>query len=93
MEEKKTKSAEQEKLPYEDLKKIVADLSQRNQMLEHQLQNIDSTQYVLGMLFKVMDQRSAYDPEFVRMAKKSIQGIITSILSEPAEPEKKDENQ
>ena len=93
MEEKKNKQGQnQEKLSYEGLKKTAADLYQQNMQLRHQLEQFDSTSFILSMLFKVMDHRENYDPEFVDWVKKNIQDALVSFMEQFVEPEKKDED-
>lgn len=94
MEEKKTKKGQnQEKLSYEGLKKTAADLYQQNMQLRHQLEQFDSTSFILSMLFKVMDHKENYDADFVEWVKNNIQEALKSFMEQFAEPEKKDENE
>lgn len=94
MEEKKTKSGQaQEKLSYEKLKELAAGLSQRNQMLERQLQSFDTTSFTLDLLFRVMDHKDNYDSQFVDFVKKNIQAAVMSFMQQFAEPKEKDENE
>ena len=94
MEEKKNKQGQnQEKLSYEGLKKTAADLYQQNMQLRHQLEQFDSTSFILSMLFKVMDHKENYDADFVEWVKNNIQEALKSFMEQFAEPEKKDENE
>lgn len=95
MEEKKTiKRPAQEKLSYEKLKEIVAGLSQRNQTLERQLQNFDTTSFMLSMLFHVMDNADRYDKEFVEWTKTNIQTALVTFMDQISQGEEKvDENE
>jgi len=93
MEEKKKPGQAQEKLSYEDLKRMCSDLYQRNQQLAAQIQNFDTTSFFLSMLFKVMDHSDKYDFTFVEWAKKNIQTTLTSFVDAiGGEEEPKDEN-
>ena len=94
MEEKKNKQGQnQEKLSYEGLKKTAADLYQQNMQLRHQLEQFDSTSFILSMLFKVMDHKENYDADFVEWVKNNIHEALKSFMEQFAEPEKKDENE
>lgn len=94
MEEKKNKQGQdQEKLSYEALKKTAADLYQQNMRLQHQLEQFDSTSFILSMLFKVMDHKENYDYEFVDWVKKNIQGALTTFMEQFGEQENKDEDE
>lgn len=94
MEEKKNKQGQnREKLSYEGLKKTAADLYQQNMQLRHQLEQFDSTSFILSMLFKVMDHKENYDADFVEWVKNNIQEALKSFMEQFAEPEKKDENE
>ena len=102
MEEKKTtvEGQPQEKLSYDQLKKMVSDLYADNQKLSRhveqltqQLNQFDSTSFALTMLFKVMDHPNQYDKPFLAWVKTNIQNALTSMLApEPEEEEKKDED-
>ena len=102
MEEKKTtvEGQAQEKLSYDKLKQMVSDLyadnqklSRRVEQLTQQLNQFDSTSFVLSMLFKVMDHPNQYDKPFLAWAKANIQSALTAMLApEPEEEEKKDED-
>lgn len=94
MEEKKTKKGQnQEKLSYEGLKKTAADLYQQNMRLQHQLNQFDSTSFILSMLFKVMDHSEQYDAEFVKWCKENIQGALTTFMEQFVEQEKNENEQ
>jgi len=94
MEEKKTKAGQaQEKLSYDKLKQMASDLYQENMKLRNQLQNFDTTSFLLSMLFKVMDHADLYDFEFRDWTKKNIQAALTGFMEQITEPEeKKDED-
>lgn len=102
MEEKKKPTVEgqdQEKLSYDKLKQMASDLyadnhklSRHVEQLTQQLNQFDSTSFILTMLFKVMDHPNQYDKPFLAWVKNNIQKALMQMLTpEQEEEEKKDE--
>lgn len=97
--------ASQPKLTYDQLSKIAADLSQQNQNLVQRLQqmkealednSLNEMSFFLSMLFKVVDHKESYDPEFVKWVVANIQSILTAYATEKAksaQPEEKKEEE
>ena len=77
MEEKKLK--EEKKISYERLQEICGDLSQRLQMAQQKIAEIDAANTIhrLNFLFKVLEYYSLFDAEFTDKCIKEIQDILT----------------
>ena len=85
MEEKK--KTEKGELSYERLQEICGELSQRLQMAQRKIEEIDAsnTVYRLNFLFKVIENAALFDPSFIESTVKEIQDTLTL----PEEEEKK----
>ena len=88
MEEKKSK--EKGSLSYERLQEICGELSQRLQMAQAKIEEIDATNTIhrLNFLFRVVESAGLFDPEFVESVIKEIQDTLT--IPETKEEKKED---
>lgn len=80
---------ETQKMSYEELENVAAQLSQQNQQLYHKLQQADMANILsrLNFLFKVIENRSAFGTEFVNSCIKEIEDIMTISESEETKDE------
>lgn len=80
---------ETQKMSYEELENVAAQLSQQNQQLYHKLQQADMANILsrLNFLFKVIENRSAFRKEFVDSCVKEIEDIMTISESEETKDE------
>jgi arsenate reductase-like glutaredoxin family protein len=100
MEETKKPNVGQEKMSYDELKKMASDLYADNQKLSrhveqltNQLNQFDTTSFILSMLFKVMDHPNQYDKPFLAWVKANIQSTLTAMLTPEPEEEKKTQDE
>ena len=95
-------SAQEKKLSYEELKALASDLDVRNQRLVAENQKMlialndrdfDYMSFFLQMLFKVIEHKQAYKPEFGKWAADNIQSILTSFAAsiKPQQPVQADD--
>lgn len=86
--EEKVKETPQ-KMPYEELEQVAAQLSQQSQQLYARLQQADMTNMFkrLDYLFKVVENGPMFSNEFLDMCVAEIQETITPISEEAEEKE------
>ena len=86
--EEKVKETQQ-KMSYEELEQVAAQLSQQSQQLYARLQQADMTNMFkrLDYLFKVVENGPMFPNEFLDMCVAEIQEIITPISEETEEKE------
>lgn len=75
MEEKDTTRVE--KLSYEQLEQAAMQLQQRALMAENRLRSIDFAAMRLTWLFRVIENKDAFTPEFVNKCSEEIQELLT----------------
>lgn len=75
MEEKNNTTAE--KLSYEKLEQAAMQLQQRLMIAENRLKSIDFASMRLTWLFRVIENKDAFTPEFVNKCSKEIQELLT----------------
>ena len=70
---------EQKKLSYEELQNVASQLSQQNQQLNIMLQQANMTNMFKRMdyLFKVLEMKDCFDPEFVIACSDEIKELMT----------------
>lgn len=78
-----------QKMSYEELENVAAQLSQQNQQLYHKLQQADMANILsrLNFLFKVVENRSAFRKEFIEACVNEIENIMTISESEETKEE------
>lgn len=79
MEETKMVEKKNEKMSYEELENVAAQLSQQAQQLYTRLQQADLTNMFkrLDFLFKVVENAHAFNDDFVAKCVKEIEDIMT----------------
>lgn len=75
MEEKNNTTAE--KLSYEKLEQAAMQLQQRLMIAENRLKSIDFASMRLTWLFRVIENKDAFTPEFVNKCSKEVQELLT----------------
>ena len=75
MEEKNNTTAE--KLSYEKLEQAAMQLQQRLMMAESRLRSIDFASMRLTWLFRVIENKGAFTPEFVNKCSEEVQELLT----------------
>lgn len=80
---------ETQKMTYEELENVAAQLSQQNQQLYHKLQQADMANILsrLNFLFRVVENRSAFRKEFTETCVNEIESIMTIAESEETKDE------
>lgn len=78
-----TKKETTTKVSYEQLEQIAANLQQRVLMAESKLRSIDFAMARLTWLFKVLETKDMFNPEFVTKCVTEVQSILT--IEEPTE--------
>lgn len=89
--EEKTKKA-QEKLSVDQLKELVQNLSQENQMLVRRIQQTDYASMLLSMLFRVVENSDKFDQKFVSWCTEGIQSSIESFMDATSPVKENDED-
>ena len=84
MEEKDT--AKVEKLSYEQLEQAAMQLQQKLSIIENRFRSIDFASMRLTWLFRVIENKDAFTPEFVRKSAIEIQELLT--IEESSEEKK-----
>lgn len=79
MEENKIMERKNEKMSYEELENVAAQLSQQSQQLYARLQQVEMSNMFkrLDLLFKVIESAHAFSTEFVAKCVKEIEEIMT----------------
>lgn len=75
MEEKNNTTAE--KLSYEKLEQAAMQLQQRLMIAENRLKSIDFASMRLTWLFRVIENKDAFTPEFVNKCSEEVQELLT----------------
>ena len=75
MEEKNNTTAE--KLSYEKLEQAAMQLQQRLMIAENRLKSIDFASMRLTWLFRVIENKDAFTPEFVNRCSEEVQELLT----------------
>ena len=83
---------EQKKLSYEELQNVASQLSQQNQQLNIMLQQANMTNIFkrLDYLFKVLENKTCFDSDFVITCADEIKDVITGPVEETKEEEEKE---
>jgi hypothetical protein len=71
------KNKDTKKLSYEELEKAAVQLQQRAMMAENKLRGIDFASIRLNWLFKVLENKETFKPEFVSKCANEVQEMLT----------------
>lgn len=78
------------KLTYEQLNQAAIQLQQRLMMVESRLRSIDLTSMRLTWLFKVLENKESFTPEFISKCAEEVESLLT--LEEVTPSEQAEEN-
>ena len=85
--EKPANAERPEKLSYEQLENVAAQLSEQNRQLNERFQNVANVYNRLNFLFKVMEHFQRFNAGFVSRCSSEIENIITIPSEEKESPE------
>lgn len=83
---------EEKKLTYEQLENVAKQLQNRVIQLESRLNNINMGQMRLDYLFKVLDRKEVFRPEFIEQCTLDIEEMFKIESEEESKEDSKEEN-